>query len=72
MCIRDSRKIEWPALRRDQLQSGELPQAVFVEFDDRSIRGNTCLLYTSTPQEKIHTLKDQVKGWPHDISMERN
>ena len=35
------RKIEWPALRRDQLQPGELPQSVFVEFDDRSIRGNT-------------------------------
>lgn len=35
------RKSEWPALRRDQLQPGELPQAVFVEFDDRSIRGNT-------------------------------
>lgn len=35
------RTIEWPALRRDQLEPGELPQAVFVEFDDRSIHGNT-------------------------------
>lgn len=34
------RKIKWPALRRDQLEPGELPQAVFVEFDDKTIRGN--------------------------------
>lgn len=34
------RKLEWPALRRDQLDSGELPQAVFIEFDDRTIYGN--------------------------------
>ncbi|XP_063625265.1 ATP-dependent DNA helicase PIF1-like [Cydia splendana] len=30
------KKIEWPALRRDQLEPGELPQAVFIEFDDKS------------------------------------
>lgn len=34
------RKIEWPALRREQLEVGELPQAVFLEFDDHSITGN--------------------------------
>ncbi|KAF9407745.1 hypothetical protein HW555_012336 [Spodoptera exigua] len=34
------RRIEWPSLRREQLEPGELPQAVFVEFDDRSVKGN--------------------------------
>lgn len=34
------RSIEWPALRRDQLESGELPQAVYVEFDDLTIKEN--------------------------------
>lgn len=34
------RRIDWPALRRQQLEPGELPQAVFVEFDDPSITGN--------------------------------
>lgn len=34
------RKFEWPALRRDQLETGELPQAVFVEFDDLTIKNN--------------------------------
>ncbi|GBP69308.1 ATP-dependent DNA helicase PIF1 [Eumeta japonica] len=34
------RNIEWPALRRDQLKMGGLPQAVFLEFDDSSITGS--------------------------------
>lgn len=34
------RRIDWPALRRQQLEAGELPHAVFVEFDDSSITGN--------------------------------
>lgn len=34
------RKIEWPALRREQLEIGELPQAIYLEFDDSSITGN--------------------------------
>uniref|UniRef100_A0A2H1V3D6 SFRICE_031991 n=1 Tax=Spodoptera frugiperda TaxID=7108 RepID=A0A2H1V3D6_SPOFR len=34
------RKIDWPALRREQLEPGELPQAIFVEFDDATITGN--------------------------------
>lgn len=31
------RRLEWPALRRDQLEVGELPQSVFIEFDDKTI-----------------------------------
>lgn len=34
------RRIDWPALRRKQLEPGKLPQAVFVELDDTSITGN--------------------------------
>ncbi|KAJ8889204.1 hypothetical protein PR048_008702 [Dryococelus australis] len=34
------RKIEWPALLRAQLEVGELPQAVFLGFDDSSITGD--------------------------------
>lgn len=29
--------IEWPCLRRDQLEDGELPAAVFIKFDDTTI-----------------------------------
>lgn len=31
------KKIKWPALRRDQLEEGELPEAVYIKFDDDSI-----------------------------------
>ncbi|CAK1580723.1 unnamed protein product [Parnassius mnemosyne] len=31
------KKIKWPALRRDQLEDGELPEAVYVKFDDETI-----------------------------------
>uniref|UniRef100_A0A2A4JST8 ATP-dependent DNA helicase n=1 Tax=Heliothis virescens TaxID=7102 RepID=A0A2A4JST8_HELVI len=31
------KKIEWPTLRRDQLEEGELPEAVLIKFDDDSI-----------------------------------
>ncbi|KAF9409708.1 hypothetical protein HW555_010998, partial [Spodoptera exigua] len=31
------KKIKWPALRRDQLEEGELPEAVYVKFDDDTI-----------------------------------
>lgn len=31
------KKFEWPALRRDQLQEGELPDAVLIQFDDDTI-----------------------------------
>ncbi|CAG9789627.1 unnamed protein product [Diatraea saccharalis] len=34
------RAIEWPALRRDQLEPGELPQAVYIELDDKAIKNN--------------------------------
>lgn len=30
-------KFRWPALRRDQLESGELPDAVSIKFDDDTI-----------------------------------
>ncbi|KAG7299154.1 hypothetical protein JYU34_017689 [Plutella xylostella] len=30
-------KFKWPALRRDQLEAGELPDAVYVKFDDETI-----------------------------------
>jgi len=28
---------EWQALRRDQLEDGELPKKVFIQFDDSTI-----------------------------------
>ncbi|XP_053989989.1 ATP-dependent DNA helicase PIF1-like [Hylaeus volcanicus] len=31
------KKFIWPALRRDQLEQGELPDSVLIEFDDKSI-----------------------------------
>ncbi|KAH9642039.1 hypothetical protein HF086_008726 [Spodoptera exigua] len=31
------KKIKWPALRRDQLEEGELPEAVYIKFDDDTI-----------------------------------
>lgn len=31
------KKNKWPALRRDQLEDGELPEAVYVKFDDETI-----------------------------------
>ncbi|XP_047993596.1 ATP-dependent DNA helicase PIF1-like [Leguminivora glycinivorella] len=31
------KKIKWPALRRDQLEEGELPEAVLIKFDDATI-----------------------------------
>lgn len=38
------RRIDWPALRRQQLEAGEMRQTVFVEFDDLSITGNQVVL----------------------------
>ncbi|KAI5632228.1 PIF1-like helicase domain-containing protein [Phthorimaea operculella] len=31
------KKLIWPALRRDQLEDGELPNAVLIQFDDSTI-----------------------------------
>ncbi|KAI8423307.1 hypothetical protein MSG28_014329 [Choristoneura fumiferana] len=31
------KKLEWNGLRRDQLEEGELPKLIFIEFDDKSI-----------------------------------
>ncbi|XP_047025515.1 uncharacterized protein LOC124634135 [Helicoverpa zea] len=31
------KKIKWPALRRDQLEEGELPESVLLQFDDPSV-----------------------------------
>ncbi|KAL0892661.1 hypothetical protein ABMA27_014384 [Loxostege sticticalis] len=31
---------EWPALRRDQLEQGEQPSAVLIQFDDASIKAD--------------------------------
>ncbi|XP_045493322.1 ATP-dependent DNA helicase PIF1-like [Colias croceus] len=31
------KKIKWPALRRDQLEEGELPESVLIKFDDASV-----------------------------------
>ncbi|KAF9411588.1 hypothetical protein HW555_009660 [Spodoptera exigua] len=31
-------KIKWPALRRDQFEAGELPEAVLNKFDDETVR----------------------------------
>ncbi|XP_026331489.1 ATP-dependent DNA helicase PIF1-like [Hyposmocoma kahamanoa] len=31
------KKIIWPALRRDQMEEGELPEAVLIKFDDATI-----------------------------------
>ncbi|CAH1645765.1 unnamed protein product [Spodoptera littoralis] len=31
------KNIKWPALRRDQLEAGELPEAVLVQFDDETV-----------------------------------
>lgn len=28
---------KWPALRRDQLEEGEMPDAVLIKFDDATI-----------------------------------
>ncbi|KAJ8872688.1 hypothetical protein PR048_026301 [Dryococelus australis] len=45
-------KIGWPALRRDQLEPGELPSAVLIKFDDPAITTNqrlqTALLNNSS------------------------
>ena len=30
-------KFRWPALRRDQLEAGELPEAVLIRFDDETV-----------------------------------
>ncbi|CAH2105658.1 unnamed protein product [Euphydryas editha] len=32
------RRIKYPALRRDQLERGELPKAVYIEFDEKAIK----------------------------------
>lgn len=41
------KKNKWPALRRDQLEDGELPKAVYIKFDDESIglrlKDNGCI-----------------------------
>lgn len=34
------RGFQWPALRKDQLEDGELPKKIFVQFDDLTI-GNS-------------------------------
>ncbi|KMQ84311.1 atp-dependent dna helicase pif1-like protein [Lasius niger] len=34
------RGFQWPALRKDQLEDGELPKKIFVQFDDPTI-GNS-------------------------------
>ncbi|XP_067203751.1 ATP-dependent DNA helicase PIF1-like [Linepithema humile] len=34
------RGFQWPALRRDQLEEGELPKKIFIQFDDPTI-GNS-------------------------------
>lgn len=50
------KKLKWPALRHDQLETGELPDAVFVEFDDSSIgqrRKNTDGLVPISPTSVI-------------------
>lgn len=31
------KKFKWPALRRDQLEVGEQPDAVLIQFDDETI-----------------------------------
>ncbi|XP_076397920.1 uncharacterized protein LOC143266194, partial [Megachile rotundata] len=31
------KKFRWPALRRDQLERGELPDSVLIKFDDKSV-----------------------------------
>lgn len=33
-------KFKWPALRRDQIEFGELPDSVFIKFDDTTIGTN--------------------------------
>ncbi|KAJ2951372.1 hypothetical protein O0L34_g13513 [Tuta absoluta] len=39
----------WPALRRDQLEDGELPNAVLIQFDDSTINADEDGLFKVEP-----------------------
>lgn len=57
------KKIKWPALRRDQLEEGELPEAVYIKFDDDSIGLRLKYSDGCIPIPPVCTTFQAVKGY---------